>query len=157
MIRAAALAAALCCGCSLAAVADGGADGGAPGDAAPAPDQAQPQDLAFIATDACAGVAAASLSGDVQPILSAHCAGIECHSSLLAQGRTWRYTYRMPAPECQGRSYIEPGNPPASYLYDKVTGTDLCYGNRMPLNRAPLGDDEIALIAGWICAGAPND
>jgi hypothetical protein len=159
VIRAAAIAAALCCGCTTSGAEGGDGSGPLPdaGSADAASDASRPDDLAFVATDACAGVAPASLSRDVQPILSQRCSGIECHAGYFSNGRTWADTYRHPAPECGGRNYVEPGDPAASYLYDKVAGIDLCDGRQMPLLGDPLSGDEVARIAGWICAGAPDD
>ena len=50
-----------------------------------------------------------------------------------------------------------PGDPEASYLYQKVTGAALCGGERMPRGRAPLDEAELALIEAWICGGAQDD
>ena len=41
-----------------------------------------------------------------------------------------------------------------SYLLDKLAGTDMCTGVRMPKGETPLSDAEIATITTWIAQGA---
>ena len=48
---------------------------------------------------------------------------------------------------------VEPGDPDNSYLVQKVEGT-AAVGGRMPLGRAPLTAQQIALIRQWISEGA---
>jgi uncharacterized membrane protein len=48
---------------------------------------------------------------------------------------------------------VNPGNPNQSYLLQKIEGT-AAVGGRMPLNRTPLTDEQIALIRRWISEGA---
>lgn len=47
---------------------------------------------------------------------------------------------------------INPGDPNTSYLYFRLTPEAL--GSRMPESGPYLTDSDLALIAGWICAGA---
>lgn len=60
-------------------------------------------------------------------------------------------------PQCMssGMVRVAPGDPDASLLYDKLSSTPSC-GERMPIG-TPLTDAELARIASWIAAGAPND
>jgi hypothetical protein len=51
---------------------------------------------------------------------------------------------------------VEPGNPDASYLIQKLEGT-AAVGARMPLGQPPLPADTIAVIRQWIANGAQND
>jgi hypothetical protein len=53
--------------------------------------------------------------------------------------------------------YVNPGSPATSYLIDKLLGTNLCNGVRMPRNANPLPTDEITTIQNWICQGAHNN
>lgn len=49
---------------------------------------------------------------------------------------------------------VQPGNPDASYLIQKLEGT-AAVGSRMPLNAPPLPASTIAVIRQWIANGAP--
>jgi len=49
---------------------------------------------------------------------------------------------------------VNPGNPDQSYLLQKIEGT-AAVGGRMPFGQAPLPQDRIDLVRGWIAAGAP--
>lgn len=51
---------------------------------------------------------------------------------------------------------VKPNVPDSSVLYLKVIG-DARTGNRMPLNRQPLGQDEIDAISEWIDDGAQDN
>ena len=110
------------------------------------------------ADPACANQTPASFARDVQPILRTHCAGIECHSATFHLGSAYRNLVSVVASECHdGRLLVAPGSPSASYLLDKLEGSRLCFGERMPKGRAPLDDAAVATIRGWICAGAIDD
>ena len=50
---------------------------------------------------------------------------------------------------------VQPGNPDASYLIQKLEGT-AAVGARMPLNAPPLPAETIAVIRQWITDGAPS-
>jgi hypothetical protein len=50
---------------------------------------------------------------------------------------------------------VNPGNPNASYLVQKIEGT-AAVGARMPLNGQALSQAQIDLVRGWIAAGAPQ-
>ena len=51
---------------------------------------------------------------------------------------------------------VNPGNPDASYLVQKIQG-NAAVGSRMPANGPPfLSQAQIDLIRGWIAAGAPQ-
>src|SRR5262249_40585916 len=75
-------------------------------------------------------------------------------------------------PSCvfDARTRVVPGHPEQSYLYAKITGTDLgtkpdgpCAGltngtpHRMPLGGEPLCEEAIHQVAAWITAGAKCD
>jgi hypothetical protein len=50
---------------------------------------------------------------------------------------------------------VNPGDPNASYLVQKIEGT-AAVGARMPLNGPALSQAQIDLVRGWIAAGAPQ-
>ena len=50
---------------------------------------------------------------------------------------------------------VTPGDPSASYLIDKLLGSNLCIGTRMPKPPSPaLAPADIDLVSSWICHGA---
>ena len=112
--------------------------------------------LALLA--GCGGGSAPSLSRDVEPILSVRCAKIECHPGVFNPGRAYGKLVGVAAPECaDGRLYIAPGDPERSYVYDKMSGREMCSGVQMPKDAAPLDEAQLATIAAWIAAGAHDD
>jgi len=61
----------------------------------------------------------------------------------------------VPSNEVPGLMRINPGNPDASYLVQKIQG-NAAQGVRMPANGPPyLTQAQIDLIRGWVAAGAP--
>ena len=109
----------------------------------------------------------ATLSGDVQPIFTANCALSGCHAGTgpaagmnLGAGLGFAHTVNRPSTEVPGRDRIEPFQPDASYLINKIEGTAGSVGgipSRMPLGGAPLSQAQIDLIRSWILAGAQNN
>jgi hypothetical protein len=57
----------------------------------------------------------------------------------------------------RGLLRVVPNQPLQSFLIVKVTNPPLGEGSRMPLIGAPLTVEQIALLVGWIEAGAPED
>jgi hypothetical protein len=105
-----------------------------------------------------------SLSGDVQPILSANCAVSGCHVGTspqqgmnLSSGQTHSNTVDVASNEVPGMDRIEPGQPDQSYLVHKIQGTQGSVGGtggRMPLGRTPLTQAQVDIIRAWVTAGA---
>lgn len=60
----------------------------------------------------------------------------------------------VPSGQCGDRMLVEPGEPGASYLLDKVRGVDLCAGTKMPKVGPGLTAAQVTAISQWICAGA---
>lgn len=60
-----------------------------------------------------------------------------------------------PSVEVPSLMRVQPGNPDASYLIQKLEGT-AAVGGRMPLNAPPLPQATIDVIRQWITDGAPN-
>jgi hypothetical protein len=99
-------------------------------------------------------------------VLVPKCATSACHSGnppanapvSLDADRAWQELVGVPSTQA-GISLVEPGSPGASYLVNKVRGTQGEVGglNLMPLNAEPLSEDEILAIEAWITNGAPND
>lgn len=111
---------------------------------------------------------ATTLSGDVQPILTASCTANNCHDATgpkknlnLEAGSTYSNTVNVEAEECNdGRIRVIPGDPENSYLMQKVLGVDMCSGVQMPQSGGPgkgLTEAEWATIWAWICQGAMDN
>jgi hypothetical protein len=104
------------------------------------------------ASASCAASAAVDYATQVAPILG-RCWGEVCHNFKAPE--SIGALIGAPADECcDQRELIAPGHPERSYLVDKLQGQRLCYGTRMPQDRAPLADADLAIIQAWICQGA---
>ena len=57
----------------------------------------------------------------------------------------------------RGLLRVVPDDPAQSFLIVKVTQPPLGEGSKMPLTGTPLTAEQIALLTGWIEAGAPQD
>jgi len=98
-------------------------------------------------------------------IFSPSCAKSGCHTSaaasgglVLEAGLAYGDIVGRPAQEAPQLDYIRPGNPDASYLLKKVRGDADISGSRMPRDGPPfLTPQQIAGLAAWIQAGAPNN
>ena len=112
----------------------------------------------------CADASTSSVGFDlVQTIFTQDC--VTCHTRgddlNLMSGVAWADLVGQPAPaaEACGGTLVVPGDPNASYLYQKLTNPKPCSGSQMPrtsLFPAPLPSCVTALIAAWILEGAPS-
>lgn len=100
---------------------------------------------------------------DAQEIFTQSCARSGCHLGAsapfgldLSEGEAFGNTVGVRSQEVPDLFRIEPGNPDASYLIQKVQGDPDIVGQRMPLGEAPLSDSQITLLRDWITAGAPD-
>ena len=99
-------------------------------------------------------------------ILTPSCATRFCHSQqarsgglVLEAGVAWDNLVgaepTLAAARAAGWTRVTPFEPEQSFLLVKLTQpTSATYGARMPLVGAPLSDEQVALIQGWIAAGA---
>jgi hypothetical protein len=85
-----------------------------------------------------------------------------CHAGAAAplglrldEGSSYALLVNAPSVEVPALRRVQPGNPNASYLIQKLEGT-AAVGSRMPLNGPPLPQSTIAVIRQWIADGAPN-
>ncbi|MEJ8757159.1 c-type cytochrome domain-containing protein [Pontibacter sp. H259] len=87
---------------------------------------------------------------DVLPILVSNCAISGCHDAATRREgvQLTDYTSVMQTAE------VRPGDPGNSELYEMITEDDP--EERMPLGRAPLSSEQIALIRKWITQGAKD-
>jgi hypothetical protein len=115
--------------------------------------------------DVCADPSAAAPSyAIVQRIFTENC--VTCHTSGQARvnllpGVSWMDLVRQPAPapETCGGTLVVPGQPNASYLFEKLSASSPCYGEQMPLSdfgSQPLPDCVVAIVQAWIAEGAPG-
>lgn len=96
----------------------------------------------------------------IEPIFVEACTNMGCHGAPMPKerldlrvGQGYGDLVGVGAEQCVGRSRVVPGDPPASYLLDKLRGTNLCSGTKMPKNES-LSPESIELVASWICHGA---
>lgn len=123
--------------------------------------------LALWPFSAMADPARASLSEDVQPILDAYC--VQCHMRevaqgglVLEQGEARRNLVGIKSSQ-SARLRVSPGAPEASYLVDKLQGTQVQAGGSgsgMPLVEGAhrrLREQDIQTVIRWIADGAKDD
>lgn len=108
-------------------------------------------------------------SGTLQPtfqsiqdrVFTPACTG--CHAGAAAplglrldEGSSYALLVNAPSVEVPALRRVQPGNPDASYLIQKLEGT-AAVGSRMPLNAPPLPQATIAVVREWIANGAPGN
>lgn len=117
-----------------------------------------------------AGPEASAFEADVWPILQARC--VFCHASgsgmLTFTDAATAHAALVGPDRARGTGMcteaeaplerVTPGDPEASFLFVKVSGTppEGC-GSRMPLSGGPLTAAQVETIRSWIAAGAMND
>jgi hypothetical protein len=98
---------------------------------------------------------------EIQPIWEIRCSN--CHVNFsdspsaqldLNAEQSWAALYRMPSLIAQGRRMVQPGDPEASFLLEKLRCEQPEAGERMPRGRLPIPLDEQALVRDWIAQGA---
>jgi hypothetical protein len=105
-----------------------------------------------------------SFTVEVEPVLVDNCTGMGCHGFPapaagldLTVGNSYGELVDVPSSQCNMRMLVAPGQPGASYLMDKLQGTNLCFGTKMPKTGAALSPEEIAAVSEWICRGAADN
>jgi len=83
---------------------------------------------------------------DIRPILRAHC--FDCHGGSEVKGQLDLRLRRLMVQGGESGPAIEPGNPAASYLLDRVRSGE------MPPGENKLSAREIDVLESWIAAGA---
>jgi hypothetical protein len=90
--------------------------------------------------------------------LSASChGGPTPKEGLDLTASAWARIVDRPSAQVPGRKLIEPGDPGASYLYEKVSQPMPTRGARMPYTSPPLEAPALAALREWIRNGARND
>jgi hypothetical protein len=111
-----------------------------------------------------------SFRRDVAPVLAVSCTTVSCHGGgsrppvLPTSGdfREMRGALVGVASEDRpGFAYVQPGDPDASYVVQKLEGqlidgqcTEHDCGARMPLDNPPLAPEDLAAVRSWIAQGA---
>lgn len=116
-------------------------------------------------TCGCGESGAVSFANDVEPVLEGTCANRGCHSGprpqqslSLVEGMSHGELVGVASTQCgDGRPLVTPGDPATSYLLNKLTGVAMCSGSLMPKGAGRLTQSQVDTIAGWICAGAPDN
>jgi hypothetical protein len=110
------------------------------------------------------GVDPVSFASEVQPIFTNNCATSGCHTAaasasslVLAAGSAFGNIVNVPSAQQSSLRRVLPGDADNSYLVRKIRGDAGINGRRMPLNRTPLTDAQIATIVNWINQGAANN
>jgi hypothetical protein len=86
-------------------------------------------------------------------VFKAHC--LSCHSKDVPLGGLDLTDAASLSKGGASGAMVVPGDPDASVLLRRILGKD---GKpQMPMGFAPLGDEKVALIRGWIAAGAKAD
>jgi methionine-rich copper-binding protein CopC len=93
-------------------------------------------------------------------IFTPACTG--CHAGAgapqglrLDEGNSYALLVNVASNEVPSLLRVNPGNPDASYLVQKIQG-NAAVGSRMPLGGPALSQTQIDLVRGWIAAGAPS-
>lgn len=96
---------------------------------------------------------------DVAAIFSASCAVSGCHAAGGTTPDLTDYDAVVgQASAVSGLDYVSPGDPDASYLFAKVSGTQAALGGsggQMPLGGSPLSEADRDTLSTWILDGAP--
>jgi len=94
-------------------------------------------------------------------IFDVSCALSGCHTGSnppmgldLSAGQSQNDLVGVGSEEVPAFERVDPGNPDESYLIMKIEGDSRIVGARMPLGRAPLPGEQIAVIREWILDGA---
>lgn len=96
------------------------------------------------------------------------CSTRSCHSDFSAKGglvltpeKAYDQLVNVPAEDAnakaKGKLRVVPGNPEASFLFQKITEPAVDEGDRMPQRLPKLQDDHIAAIRSWIANGAKRE
>ena len=75
----------------------------------------------------------------------------------LSDGISWFNLVNVPSDEDAGLTYVVPGHPEQSLLFQKINCDSPVVGSRMPYGfpTGTLSAEQQALIWDWIAAGAP--
>jgi Planctomycete cytochrome C len=116
-------------------------------DSNPVGPDGSPSDVVFPADSV-------SYSQSVQVLFNQTCALPSCHSSGEGVDRVKLDNYQNLRFGVNGLSVVIPGSPDQSELVLRIEGRT---GDRMPINRNPLNQNQINGIRTWIAEGAKDN
>ncbi len=103
----------------------------------------------------------ATYAADVEPIMIASCTARGCHGNIapkaglsLLAGVGYDQLVNVYSSQCSSKKRVAPGSPSESYLVDKLTGSNLCFGSQMPKAGQSLPAAQLDIVNRWICSGA---
>lgn len=106
----------------------------------------------------------ASFAANVQPIFSASCAKVGCHTGTVPQagmnltaGSAYAAIVNIVANSAPSFKRVNPGDPNNSYIVMKLEGDPRIQGNRMPDDGLFLTPAQVQVIRTWILQGALNN
>lgn len=107
--------------------------------------------LIAIIAEGCRKPREISFNRDIRPIINAKC--ISCHGGVKQSGNfSLLFEEEAKAVTESGKPAIIPGDSEHSEMLRRLTHSDTSL--RMPLDKPPLSEEEIELIADWIDQGA---
>jgi hypothetical protein len=120
--------------------------------------------LSCVALMAC-GAPAPTFSADIEPIFARNCTTAGCHAPPveagldLSPGVAWGQLVDVPSTQAPTMARVVPGDAEASYLYRKLANTHVEAGGSGTLMPPGFGlaNNEVAIVAAWIEAGALDD
>lgn len=104
-----------------------------------------------------------TLSQIEQRIIARSCVSSSCHSSdspaggLDLKNAVHDHLVNARSFEVPTKMRVVPGDPDASFFFEKIISDTPTTGRRMPIASPPLPDEEIEMIREWIVSGAPNN
>jgi hypothetical protein len=107
---------------------------------------------------------AVGFTSDVWPLFSEACTSAGCHAGpaaaegidLSSAAAAHATLVGVPSAECSSLAVVQPSQPAASFLLQKLRGYGSCFaGWQMPVQTTPLTGTQIDLVSAWIASGAP--
>ena len=96
-----------------------------------------------------------------QSVFNTNCALSGCHAGPnaqqglnLSEGSSRASLVNVQSTERPDLLRVKPGSASESYLVMKIEGASGIVGERMPLGRSPLSQEQISLVREWIDSGA---
>lgn len=121
-------------------------------------------DCQTCSADGTCSATAIDFATDVYPIFAAaNCGNSNCHGggaparslNLSSASVALANLVGVAADECGERLRVAPGAPESSYLVNKLTGVNMCSGERMPRGGAALPAGQIDTVRAWITSLTP--
>ncbi len=129
--------------------------------------------MALLAAAGCTSAESAATFSEIYPVLFPRATKPQCNfchglpandlsNGNLSMGEDQATAYAAlvgmtsTSSLCGHMTLVVPGDPAASLLVQKISGTQTC-GDQMPLGGDPLPAAQITMVKSWISAGAQDD